>query len=98
VDTLLEMARELDFPNGNTILLSSISHLATLGQQAYAERVAAEAGRLAAGLGGSVTVLPAPLVTWAGCAVPMVVRGLFDFNSWLCSLQGFPLAESGQGR
>jgi hypothetical protein len=94
VDTLLEMARDLDFPNGSTILLGSVSHLATLGQQSNAERVTAEAGRLAAGLGGRVTVLPAPLVAWAGCNVPMVIRGLFDFNSWLCSLQGFPIAES----
>jgi hypothetical protein len=62
-----------------------------LGQQDYVTRVSPGAFRLAAGLCCQVNAQPAPLMGWAGCKDPCVIRGIFEVIHWLESLPGSAL-------
>jgi hypothetical protein len=62
-------------PKGSTVLILSVTSLAVSGQAGYADRVTAEAIRLSEGLGGDMTVVPAPPILWGGgCDDPGTVR------------------------
>jgi hypothetical protein len=41
-------------------------------------------------------VVPAPPLLWGGCDDPGTIRSVFDVNSWLVSLPGYPLKAAAQ--
>jgi hypothetical protein len=51
-------------PKGSTVLLSSVTSLAALGQAGYADKVVAETLRLSEGLSGDMVVVPYPPCLW----------------------------------
>ncbi len=65
-----------------------------LGQAGYADRVTAEAIRLSEGLGGDMTIVPAPPILWGGCDDPGTVRSPYDVGNWLKSLPNYPLSDA----
>jgi hypothetical protein len=58
-----------------------------VGQSANADRMSAQANCLAASLVGNVSVISAPLLTWASCPSLAFVRNILKVNSWLKTLR-----------
>jgi hypothetical protein len=97
VDNFIELTSSgRKIPKGSTILLSSVTSLAAIGPASYAERVSTEAKRLSDSLSGEMMVVPAPPILWGGCDDPGTIRGVFDVNSWLAGLPGYPMKAAAQ--
>jgi hypothetical protein len=75
---------------GSIILLSSVSHLAQAGLDAYAADMASIISSIKNRLAGTVEAFPVAPLLLGGCEDQSLVRAVFDTCLWLKAIPGYP--------
>jgi hypothetical protein len=75
---------------GSIILLSSVSHLAQAGLDAYAADMASIISSIKNRLAGIVEAFPVAPLLLGGCEDQSLVRAVFDTCLWLKAIPGYP--------
>jgi hypothetical protein len=85
-DLFCEVTAGCDIPAGSVILLSSLSHLADVGVQSYAEDLSRAVNRLARTFRGGLMVLPGILFPPVEMSDPGLIRSLADILCWFAKI------------
>ncbi len=89
-DLFFSLTDNYKIQRGSIILLSSVSHLAHSGLDAYAADMASVIGRIKTRLSGTVEAFPITPLLLGGCEDQCLTRVVFDVCLWLKSIPGYP--------
>jgi hypothetical protein len=82
VDLFVELTGGCRIPTGTIVLLSSLSHLADVGFQAYAEDVGKATNKILRIFRGGIMVFPGLIFPPGSLTDPVIIRSLSDLMSW----------------
>jgi hypothetical protein len=88
--SIMDLANELiGLVRGKSIvLMHSLSHMARVGTEAYAEDILVATSKIKAVLGQQIEVVPLPHLFVAGCTDPLAIRTAAEFTSWAAKVYG----------
>jgi hypothetical protein len=85
---LLGAVRGKELSKQSIIWVHSLSHMARVGTEAYAEDLLIATSKLKAVLGQQIEVVPLPHLFVVGCKDPMAIRTAGEFISWAVTVYG----------
>jgi hypothetical protein len=85
---LIGLVRGKEISKQSIALMHSLSHMARVGTEAYAEDILIATSKIKAVLGQQIEVVPLPHLFAAGCTDPLAIRTAAEFTSWAAKVYG----------